>query len=52
MIKLFYTTERWVVRCPRDNALTSAGFCADCCDNYEGDGQDIEYMLCSYEGER
>ena len=37
------------VMCPVINRLMPVGMCADACDYYEGDGKDVEYMMCSYE---
>ena len=36
------------VMCPAINKLMDIGMCADNCDYYEGDGKDVEYMMCSY----
>lgn len=35
------------VFCPIINQLMDIGSCADNCDHYEGDGKDVEYMMCS-----
>jgi hypothetical protein len=36
------------VFCPWTHQLHDIGLCADCCDHYSGDGQDIDGMKCNY----